>query len=89
MGIVWYEHLIITGKAKKLCTSVTVLGTGHSLIAVTFFGSVSIPYLDTMCPRYVIQDLKKNLHLLGLSHNPAVDNFSNIPSVFGYALLVF
>ena len=74
MGIFWYVLLIVFGKPKKLLTSVTVLGTGHLLIAVTFLGSVSIPSLDTMCPKYVIQDLK-NLHLLGLSHDPAADNF--------------
>ena len=39
---------------------------------------VSISSLDMICPRYVIQDLK-NSHLLGLRHNPAVDNFSNTP----------
>ena len=65
-------------KPKKLCTSATILGTSHSLMAVIFFGSVSIPPLETMCPKQAIHDLK-NSHLLGLSHSPAADNFSNTP----------
>ena len=47
-------------------------------MAVIFFGSVSIPSLETICPKYVIHDLK-NSHLLGLSLKPAEDNFSNTP----------
>ena len=34
-------------------------------------------HLKKLCPKYAICDLKK-LHLLGLSLNPAADNFSNI-----------
>ena len=47
-------------------------------MTVIFFFSVSIPSLETICPRYAIHDLK-NSHLLGLSLNPAADNFSNTP----------
>ena len=59
-------------------TSVTVFGIGHSLMAVIFFQSLSIPSLETICPKQAICDLK-NSHLLDLSHNPAADNFSNTP----------
>ena len=47
-------------------------------MAVIFFFSVSIPSLETICPKYAIHDLK-NSHLLGLSLNPAADNFANTP----------
>ena len=63
---------------KKLLTSVTVLGTGHFSMALIFLGSVSIPFLETMCPRYLTHNLK-NSHLLGLSLKPAAVSFSNTP----------
>ena len=47
-------------------------------MVVIFFLSVSMPSLETICPKYAIHDLK-NSHLLHLSPNPAADNFSNTP----------
>ena len=37
---------------------VTVFGIVQFLTASTFFGSVSIPFAETMCPRYAIFNLQ-------------------------------
>ena len=47
-------------------------------MASIFLGSVSILFLETMCPRYLTCNLK-NSHLLGLSLKPAAVSFSNTP----------
>ena len=44
-------------------------------MASIFFGLVSIPFSDTMCPRYS-NILLKNSHLDGFNFNPDSESFS-------------
>ena len=41
--------------------SVTDVGIGQFFIAVTFFGSVSVPSFETMWPKYEILVLKTHI----------------------------
>ena len=78
---------VMVGKTQKDLTSVTVCGLGQSLMISIFLGSVSIPSLETMCPKYANLVLK-NLHFFGFNFSPAWPAFQiHLSNVLGAPLV--
>ena len=71
-----YEFVIIIAEPKETTHLSNHLRLRPLKMASIFFGLVSMPFSETMCPRYSTLFLK-NLHFDGFRWRPAWSNFSN------------
>ena len=65
---------IVSCEPKKLWTSVMVVGMGHILIKFIFSSLITNPWVEMMCPRYMIY-LQNSSHCEGLRFSLACSSF--------------